>query len=423
MRRLLERIGFRQNRKPAETLLKNFEKKQVQEWFGGGASSLSGVEVTPQGSLRIAAVFSCVRILSESVASAPLHLYQRTTDENGRERNVKAIGHPVYSLIRNPNEIQTTFEFVETLQGALSLRGNAFAFIDWSISGTPKQLIPLAPDRVGFAQLDDGSIRYSYDTPKGLRQYFSSDDILHLRGLSTDGIAGLSPIDTAREAVGLSLAAEEFGARFYSNGTHVGTYLETPNELGEEARKNLKESFADKHQGLANSHKIPLLEGGVKMNRMNMSAADAQFIESRRFQLLEICRMFRVPPHKIYDLERATFSNIEAQSVDFVTDSIRPWLSRWEARLAKSLLTPEEREEYFFGFDLTDLLRGETKARQESLQIMRRNGVISANEWRAIENMNPREDEGGDTYFEDLALTNKDSKNEEGSDSSDGEKK
>lgn len=396
-------IQVRHNRKPAAVLAKNFEEKQM-EWFGYSPSK-AGVPVTAESSIRAASVFSCVRILSEAVAMLPLILYRRV-EKNGREGKERATNHPLYRLLHlEPNDEQTSFEFRELLQRHLVLRGNAFAFIDWARNGRVRRLIPLHPDRVGFEKVK-GQLQYSYRHPdSNVQSIFDPYEVMHLRGLSTDGLRGLSPIETAREAVGLSIATEEYGARFFANGTHVGTYLETPNELGEKARKNLQESMSSNYGGVVNAHKIPILENGLKMQRLNMSTRDAQFIESRRFQLLEICRIFRVPPHKVYELERATFSNIEQQSIDFVTDSIQPWITRWEQRLNMSLLNESERDRYFFEFKLDALLRGETKARQESLQIMRRNGVINANEWRAIENMNPREDEGGDEYFTDKAMT------------------
>lgn len=397
------------------------EQAQYDAWVGG-ANSKSGVSVTPEGSLRIATVLSCIRLISESIASIPLIVYRRT-GKNGRER---ARNHPLYRVLHDaPNEYQTSFEFRETLQGHLSLRGNAFAFIDWDVAGRVKQLIPMMPDRVGFGKdKASGRLRYSYDQPEGgSREYFEPEEILHLRGLSSDGLVGFSPIDVARESFGLSIATEEYGARFFSNGTHVGSYLETPEVLGDKARENLKRSFRDNHGGLVNAHRMPILEGGLQLKRLNMSTKDAQFIEQRQFQIFEICRIFRVPPHKIYELSRATFSNVESQSIDFVTDSIRPWVSRWEQRLSKSLLRDSEREDYFVEFKLEDLLRGNTKERQEALQIQRRNGVISANEWRAIENMNPREDSGGDTYFEDLSMSKGESTDPNEGDSTAGKNK
>jgi len=335
----------------------------------------------------------------------PLILYRRV-DIGGREGKERAKEHPLYrKLHASPNDEQTSFEWREMKQQHLSLRGNAFSFVDWGRGGRVKNLFPLHPDRMEIRRKTDGAIVYEYRRLNGKTDYFTSDEILHLKGLSDDGVKGLSPIEVAREAVGLSLATEEYGARFFGNGTHIGAYLETDQPLTKDAVKNLKESIGREHGGILNSHKIPIFDNGMKLQRLNMTADDAQFIESRKFQIVEIARIFRVPPHKIYDLDRATFSNIEQQSIDFVTDSILPWLVRWEQRLSKTLLKPSEQDEYFFEFKMDALLRGETKARQEALQIQRRNGVLSANEWRALENMNPRTDDEGDSYFQDKAMT------------------
>jgi len=373
-------------------------------WFGVN-NSATGITVTPDSAMRAAAVFSCVRILSESVAALPLVLYRRI-EVSGKEGKERATSHPLYGVLhRSPNMEQTSFEFREMLQGHLTLRGNAFAFVDWSRGGRVRGLVPMHPDRMDVKRKTDGSLSYEYRRLDGKTEYYSHDEILHLRGLASDGVMGLSPIEVARESVALSLATEDYGARFFGNGTHIGAYLETDQPLTKEVKQNLKESIGREHGGLINAHKIPVFDNGMKLQRLNMTAEDAQFLESRKFQISEIARIFRVPPHKIYDLDRATFSNIEQQSIDFVTDSIMPWLVRWEQRLSKTLLKPKEQDEYFFEFKMDALLRGETKARQESLQIQRRNGIISANEWRALENMNPRVDPEGDEYMQDKAMT------------------
>lgn len=395
---------FRSSRKPASHLVKDFGETLAARWFGVNASA-TGVHVTPDTAMRAAAVFSCVRILSESVASLPLHLYRRI-NVAGREGKERAKDHPLYRVLHtSPNDEQTSFEWREMLQGHLSLRGNGFSFVDWARGGRVRRLMPMHPDRMDIRRKTDGKLVYEYRRLDGRTEYYDSDEILHLRGLADDGVRGLSPIEVAREAVGLSLATEDYGAKFFANGTHMGAYLETDQQLDERAQKNLKESLAREHGGLANAHKMPVFEQGLKLQRLNMTAEDAQFLESRKFQIGEIARIFRVPPHKIYDLERATFSNIEQQSIDFVTDSIMPWLVRWEQRLSKTLLKPSEQDEYFFEFNMDALLRGETKARQESLQIMRRNGILNANEWRAKENMNPIEGPEGESFFQDKSMT------------------
>lgn len=394
---------FRSDRKGVPESLKD-PGEFLTRWFGSNNSS-TGISVTPDSAMRAAAVFSCVRLLSESVASLPLILYRRV-DISGREGKERATSHPLYRMLHSsPNSEQTSFEWREMKQQHLTLRGNAYSFVDWGRGGRVKNLFPLHPDRVAIKRKTDGALVYEYRRLNGNTEYFTADEILHVKGLSDDGVQGLSPIEVAREAVGLSLATEEYGARFFGQGTHVGAYLEMDGPLTKEVKNNIQESMDREHGGVINSHKMPIFDNGMKLQRLNMTAEDAQFLESRKFQISEIARIFRVPPHKIYDLDRATFSNIEQQGIDFVTDSIMPWLVRWEQRLSKTLLKPSEQDEYFFEFKMDALLRGETKARQEALQIQRRNGIISANEWRALENMNPRTDADGDEYFQDKAMT------------------
>ena len=374
----------------------------VVRWFGGQETS-TGVVVTAETAMQATAVLAAVRLLSESIASLPLKLYRR---RNGKGRD-EATDHPLYKLIHGaPSRRHTSMEFREMLQAHLSLRGNAYAFIDWSTSGQVKQLIPLNPDRIVVKVSNANEISYLYRGINGTPdQHWPSDFVLHLKGLSTDGVVGLSPIDLAREAVGLSLAAEQLGGKFFSNGTHVGSYFTTDGKLTPEARKNIEKSIERDWGGVANSHKAPVLEQGLKIERMNMSAQDAQFLESRKFQTTEIARIFKVPPHMIGDLDRATFSNIEQQSIDFVRHSILPWCVRWEQRLNTTLLSEKEQDELYFEFNLNGFLRGEALAEAQVLQIETRNGVRTPNEWRDLKGMNPRTDPGGDKYMVDQSMS------------------
>lgn len=372
----------------------------LTRWFGGGTTT-TGATVTPETSLRALAVYACVRIIAESVASLPIFIYRRR-DDGGKDL---ATDHPLHAILHDsPNADLTSLEFREMMQSHLCLRGNAFAFIDWTVGGRVRRLMPLHPDRMAIKRNGADQLVYEYSRLNGTTDFFMADEILHLRGLSHDGVIGLSPIDLAREAVGLSLAAEEYGGRFFGQNTHIGVYLEHPGKLSETAYKNLKGSIEENHGGLQNSHRPFILEDGAKMHRLNMTADDAQFIETRKFQTTEIARLFRVPPHMIADLERATFSNIEQQGIDFVTHSLRPWLVRWEQRLSKSLLSESERGRYVIEHKIDALLRGESIKRAQALQIQRRNGIINADEWRNLENMNPIGGPEGQEYWQDKAM-------------------
>ncbi len=373
-------------------------------WFVnlfGGQDTAAGVQVNPGSSLRVAAVFACVRILAETIGSLPLHVYRRLPN-GGKER---APEHPLYPLLHSaPNLEMTSFEWRETLQGHKCLRGNGYSQIIFGEDGRPAEIIPLNPDRTRIDR-DRGTreIFYEYTSDTGATRKFRFGEVLHERSLGGNGIVGYSPIRMAAEAVGVSLAAEQHGARFFSNGANpTGVLQKTTGELTDTAYDRLRKSFAEQYAGLANSRKPILLEDGVTWQGISVNHEQAQFLETRKFQVREIARIFRVPPHLIGDLEQATFSNIEQQSIDFVMHSILPWVVRAEQRYNATLLLPSERADYFCEFALEGLLRADAKTRAEALQIQRFNGVINANEWREVENKNPYQ--GGDRYLVQSAM-------------------
>lgn len=396
--------SFSPARRSAETNLTN-----PVAWFVnlfGGQDTAAGVKVTPVSAMRAAAVFACVRILAETIAALPLHVYRRLPN-GGKER---AFDHPLYALLHDaPNPEMTSFEWRETIQGHLSLRGNGYSQIIFGDSGIeagrPIEMIPLNPDRLRVERKDGhGEIFYEYTRDNGSTRKFRFGEVLHERSLGGNGIVGYSPIRMAAEAVGLSLAAEEHGARFFSNGANPsGVLQKETGELSPEAYDRLRKSFAEQYAGLGNSRKPILLEDGLKWQGVSLNHEQAQFLESRKFQVTEIARIFRVPPHMLADLERATFSNIEHQSIEFVMHTILPWVVRKEQRYNSTLLLPSERAEYFCQFSLDGLLRADAKTRAEALHIQRFDGIINANEWRELENMNPYE--GGDKFMVQSAMT------------------
>lgn len=368
------------------------------DMFTGGTKSATGLNVTPDRALQASAVYACVRVLAETIASLPLHVYKRLA--RGKE---KATDHYLYPILHDaPNPEMTSFEFRETMMGHLCLRGNAYAEKVYDRAGRIKELWPLNPDRVTVAR-DKATkqLIYTVTIPDEARKVeLGSDRILHIRGLSGDGIIGYSPIKLARESIGLSLATEEYGARFFGNGSRPGGVLEHPGKLGAEARKNLKKSWEDMHQGLEQSHRIAILEEGLKWHQIGIVPEEAQFLETRKFQLNDIARIFRVPPHLIGDLERSTFSNIEHSSIDFVVHTIRPWLVRWEQALKLRLLREREGDQIYFAEFLVDgLLRGDVQSRYNAYAVGRQNGWLSADDIRELENMNPLPGEQGKTYL------------------------
>jgi HK97 family phage portal protein len=280
----------------------------------------------------------------------------------------------------------------------LLLWGNAYAEIVRDGAGNIVELYPLQPDKMVVERdKETKRIRYKYFIDNK-QIIYPKEKIFHIPGLSFNGLTGISPISAAREAVGLALAVEEFGARFFGNGARPGGILEHPGVLKDPEK--LRKQWEEVYKGVGNSHKVAVLEEGMKYHEIGIPPEDAQFLQTRKFQINEICRIYRVPPHLIGDLEHATFSNIEHQSIEFAVHTIRPWLVRWEQAINKCLLTPSERKKYFAKFTIDGLLRGDFKTRMEGYAIGRQNGWYSANDIRELEDMNPiSEEKGGDLYL------------------------
>lgn len=355
----------------------------------------SGAVVTSDTSMRVAAVYGCVRVISETVASLPLHIYRRTL--NGKER---ADTHPLYRLLHDtPNAWQTAMEFREMMQAHLLLRGNAFAYINWIGPSRASELLPLHPDRVTVKQRPDMSLVYEVRSADGVRE-LQAEDVLHLRGLSSDGISGRSVLEDARESIGVALSTQEYAGRFYANDATPSLAVTLQGKLGPDARKRFVDTWNDTFAGSRNARRTVVLEEGAKVEPIAMTFDDAQFLETRKFQRSEIAGIFRVPPHLIGDLDRATFGNIEHQSIEFVTHCIRPWLVRWEQALSRALFTAPGT--YYPEHSVEGLLRGDIKSRYDAYAIGRVNGWLSANDIRSLENMNRIE--GGDTYLQPLNM-------------------
>jgi HK97 family phage portal protein len=355
----------------------------------------SGAVVTSDSSMRVAAVYGCVRVISETVASLPLHIYRRTS--GGKER---ADTHPLYRLLHDtPNAFQTAMEFREMMQAHVCLRGNAYAYINWVGPSRATELLPLHPDRVTVKQRADMSLIYEVRNASGVTE-FQAEDILHIRGLSSDGITGRSVLEDARETIGVAIATQEYAGRFYANDATPSLAITLQGKLGPDARKRFVETWNDTFSGSRNARKTVVLEEGAKVEPIAMTFDDAQFLETRKFQRSEIAGIFRVPPHLIGDLDRATFGNIEHQSIEFVTHCIRPWLVRWEQALSKALFTAPGT--YYPEHAVEGLLRGDIKSRYDAYSIGRQHGWLSANDIRALENMNPIS--GGDTYLQPLNM-------------------
>ena len=369
-------------------------------FFMGGSSS--GKRVNERSAMQMTAVYSCVRILSEALASLPIHLY-KYNDSGGKE---KALDHPLYFLLHDePNPEMTSFAFRETLMTHLLLWGNAYAQIIRNGRGEVVGLYPLMPDRMTVDRDDKGRLYYEYqvsnddaNTLKGSTVQLQPRDVLHIPGLGFDGLVGYSPIAMAKNAIGLAIAAEEYGSKFYANGAAPSGVLEHPGTLKDPSR--VRESWQATFGGSSNANKVAVLEEGMKYTPISISPNEAQFLETRKFQINEIARIFRVPPHMVGDLEKSSFSNIEQQSLEFVKYTLDPWVSRWEQNMARALLTPEEKTTYFIKFNVDGLLRGDYQSRMNGYAIGRQNGWMSANDIRELENLDRIPPElGGDLYL------------------------
>ena len=371
-------------------------KKWVYEAFGIPFGR--GIKVTPGTAMRSTAVLGCVRILGESVASLPLPVYRRLKPR-GKER----YDHPVAELLqRSPNPYMTAFTFRETLMAHILLWGNGYAEIEYDTNGTIVALWPLPPHRVEHMETDQGDPFFMVTDPKGKQHPVPFYAMLHIPGLSLDGRKGISVIEWSKRAIELSLSAEEFGAEFFANGTNVGAVVTHPETLSEGAAKRLEKSLQEKYEGLGRAHRLMLLEEGMTFSKNTIPPNDAQFLETRKFQVTEIARLFRVPPHMLADLERATFSNIEHQSTDFLIHSLRPWLVRLEQAMNWKLFSTMERKRLFVEHLVEGLLRGDSAARAAFYKEMFNLGVYSQNDIREKENDNPIP--GGDRYWMPLNM-------------------
>lgn len=368
---------------------------------GGGLPTDSGALVNEDTAMRVATVYACVRVLAESIAFLPLVVYKRL--ERGKERATK---HWAYRLLHDePNPWQTSFEFREMMQAHVTLSGNAYA-LKTVVGNEVRELLPVPPGRVTVKQGPDYRVSYEVRMPDGRPMPVPAERMFHLPGLSFDGIKGLNPIQYQREAIGVAMQLVRHEARFFKYGASIAGVLEHPNLLDEEAAKRLQESFDEKYAGANNAHKTILLEEGMKFSKTGVSFRDAQFIEAQKFSRSEIAALFRMQPHKIGDLERATFSNIEHQGIEHVVDTLGPWLARWERRITKSLIPEAERGTIFAEFLVDALLRGDTTARFQSYQVAVQTGWMSRNEVREKENMNP--EQGLDEFLTPAHITGSD---------------
>jgi HK97 family phage portal protein len=365
-------------------------------WFGPttGLTTSSGMRVNPKSAMQLAAVYACVRKIARPLASIPLKTYRHLIPRGKEE----APEFPLYRVLaQQPNQWQTSYEFREMMQSHLLLRGNAYAEIVPGPLGAVQELRPIHPDRVRVSRLPNMRLRYDVTQPDGSNLPLNQDEVFHLRGYSEDGITGLSVIQVfAREVIGLHLAGQESAARSYRNGAQLGGVVSGPKKLDSEAYKNMRESWQGVYGDPTNAGKVAFLEQDFKFYPITVSPKDAEFLASRQYGAVEITRIFDVPQHKIGILDKASFNNIEQQSLEFVQDTLLPWCVMWEQVIWRDLIVPSQQSQFFAEFVLNGLLRADFETRMSGYSIAIQNEIMSPNECRSLENMNPYQ--GGDDY-------------------------
>jgi HK97 family phage portal protein len=401
-------MGFRDlfHRRKARADPQDSTSGSVYRAYYGHTSS--GKTVTERSSMQVTAVYACVRVLAEAVASLPLHLYR---EENGSK--VKATDHPLYFLLHSePNEEMTAYSFWETLMTHLLLWGNAYVQVIRNGKGEVTALYPLMPNRMTVDRDENGHIYYQYLWSKGddaptMKETIvklSPHEVMQIPGLGFDGLVGYSPIAMAKNSIGLSMACEEYGSKFFANGAAPSGVLEHPGILKDPEK--VRDSWQAAFGGSQNAGKVAVLEEGMKYSPISINPQEAQFLDTRKFQIDEIARIFRVPPHMIGDLEHATFSNIEEQSLEFVTYSLQPWLTRIESSISRSLLSKDEKMIYYARFNVDGLLRGNYASRMQGYATGISNGFLCVNDVRRLENMDLVPDsEGGNLFLCNGSMT------------------
>ncbi|MFA5385568.1 MAG: phage portal protein [Eubacteriales bacterium] len=369
--------------------LRDFDQDFYRHYYGGWKST-TGVTVNEETALKFTAVFACIRIISEDIGMLPIEIRKWRNPKDKSKGSDLAYELPLFDLMTySPNPEQNSMVFDETLQSHILTSGNGYAYKHMDGRGRVNKIqlldwYDVKPER----NKDTGAVEYIFnDRNKPITLPF--DEVFHIPGLSYDGLVGYSPVKVAMEAIGLGLAAEQFAAYFYANGANVGGFIELPGKVKD--KDAMRKEFEGKFAGLGKAHKILFLEEGMKFQKLVMPLQEAQFIETRKFQLEEIARIYRMPMHMIQDLSHATFSNVEHQDLAYSKRTLFPWIKRWELSIDTRLLTKKDRQAgYFSQFNIDEALRSDSKTRADVMHIKRQDGIMSANEWRAADGMNPR---------------------------------
>ena len=359
----------------------------------------SGVAVNEHVAQQQSTFFACKRVLSETIASLPLDVFEDLGPGKGKR---KAKEHNLYEILHNqPNPEMTAFTFWDSQMGRIIFDGNSYSEIQRDrYTGDIKALWPLVPSKMKVVRSDAGNIHYLYTLPDGKKVRFKPEQIFHLKSLSSEGLTGQSVLSIARQALGLAIATETHGAGLFKNGCRPGVVLEHPGTLSEAAEKNIVASWEAKYGGLDNGHRLSVLREGMKLNVFSFTPEESQFLETRKFSVEEVARMFRMQLHMIGHLDHATFSNIEHQAIEHVVHTLRPWLVNLEQSIRMQLFGADERGKYYAKFNVNGLLRGDSEARHKSHEIGKKNGWLTTNDIRRLEDLNPSDQEGADILYQ-----------------------
>lgn len=377
---------------PLRTTLDNPES-WFKNSFGGAGISKAGVRVTPDKAMNSITFFSCAKVIAEDLAKLPLNLHFRRAD-GSRE---KARTHPVFKLVRRkPNPFQTAYQFKLMMQLHVSVRNNAYAVILEDENGEPTAIVPQHPDKVTVLKSPNGDLFYDLGEGKGIAP---AENIIHLRGLSDDGIMGINPVFQIAQTLGIDLASTAHAAAYYANGARPGVVLSHPKTLSPDAKTEIKSKWDEQYRGADNTQSVAVLAEGMTATVMNLNHVESQFLESRQFTAYQICGAMRVAPHLVGLMEKATFSNIEHQGQSHAGNCIQPHTVMWTECLSDKLLFEDEQEDYYFEFNFDSLIQTDFETRMNGYGKAIQTGILSPNEAREKENMNRRTDADGDKYM------------------------
>lgn len=367
--------------------------RRLIDLFGGRMDTDAGININEDAALGVSAYYRGITLISQTLAGLPIKIYRKRSDKIGRD---VVDDHPAYRLLSlSPDDDLPAYLWRESMQGHVLMRGNAYAEIVRNNRGQAVNCYMLHPDEVHPEWDADGFRQYRVSSVKKGTPIMDRSEILHIPALSWDGLCGISPIRVARNSIGLTIATERYGSQFFRKGGRLLGFLTKSSKINKEQRQHMREEWAELHEGLRNALGVGVLSGGLDWKQISVPPDEAQFLETRKFQVAEIARWLGIPPHMLGDMSKATYNNIEHMLIEFVTFTLLPWVKRWEGELNMKMFTRREQAMgYYAEFNLDGLLRGDIKSRTEALERELRNGVLTINEWRAMLNRNPVD--GGD---------------------------